>query len=85
MRAECGYEMSSCGKAEHANAMRIDMPFGGVGADDAEGALGILQCGGRFGVRTGIGTRYLSKTQVTPIEFSQSQTSVPSRSMARMW
>ena len=31
-----------------------------------------------------VGTRYLSSTPVTPIEFSHSQTSVPSRSMARI-
>jgi len=30
------------------------------------------------------GTRYFNSTPVTPIEFNQSQTSVPSRSMARM-
>ena len=47
--------MRSGGKAEDADAIGIDVPLGGVRADDAEGALRVLQGGGRFRIGAGVG------------------------------
>src|SRR5579863_10369023 len=54
MVAERGGEMGAGGKSERADSIRIDMPFGGVKAHEAEGALRILKGGGRFGVGAGV-------------------------------
>ena len=35
--------MAPCGKAEDADALRIDLPFLGTGADKADGTLGVAQ------------------------------------------
>src|SRR5690349_17799142 len=55
MGGEGGGKMRSGGKAEDADFVRVDVPFSGALANDAEGALGVLQSGGGFGERTGIG------------------------------
>ena len=55
MGAQGGGKVSPGGETEYADAMRVDVPLGGTGADEAEGALGILKRGGGFGIRTGIG------------------------------
>jgi len=52
--AERRGKMSSGGEAEHPDAVRVNMPFGGVRADDSHGALGVLESGGRLGVRARI-------------------------------
>jgi hypothetical protein len=38
--------MGSRGESEHADAVRIDVPFSGMGSHDAEGALCVLKCCG---------------------------------------
>ncbi len=55
MGAESGGEVGSSGKAEDADAVGIEVPIGGAGANDAHGALGVLQSGGGFGIGAGIG------------------------------
>src|SRR5579872_3125356 len=55
VRAERGGEMGSGGKAEDADAIGVDVPIGCVGADEAHGALGVLQSGGGFWIWAGIG------------------------------
>ncbi len=59
--AEGGSQVSSGREAKHADAMRIDMPLGGVGADDSERALGILKRGRRLGIRPGVGHAILNQ------------------------
>ena len=54
VRAEGGGEMGSRRKAEDADAMRVDVPVRGMGANDAEGALRILKGGCGFWVRPGV-------------------------------
>ena len=84
MRAESGGEMCARREAENSNAVGINFPLGSVLANEAERALRILKCSGGFGIRAGVGHAILHQPQVTSIELSQSQTSVPSRSMARI-
>ncbi len=61
VRAErCG-EVGSGGEAEYADAIRIDVPFGGVGADEADGALCVLKGGGRFWIWAGVGHAIFEK------------------------
>ena len=55
MGAESGGEMCSGRKAEDADPVRIDVPFRGMLAHDAKGALRVLQGGGRFGIRACVG------------------------------
>ena len=43
MGAESGGEVGSRGEAEDADAVRVDVPVRGVGANDAERALGVLE------------------------------------------
>ena len=43
------------GEAEDADAIGIDVPFGGVRTDEADGALRVLEGGGGFWIRAGIG------------------------------
>ena len=69
--AERGGQMGSCGEAEDADAVRVDVPIGGVGAHDTERALGILQSTEDLGYGPESGTRYLSRTQVMPAQLSQ--------------
>lgn len=64
MGGEGSGEMCSCGKAEDADLMGIDVPFGGMLADEAECALGILQGGGGFGKRAGIGDAVFDEDEV---------------------
>jgi hypothetical protein len=45
------------------------VPFGGVGADEANGALRVLKGCGGFGIGPVPGTRYLTRMQVMPLEF----------------
>ena len=45
MSAERSGKMGPGREPKHADAMRIDVPFGGVGADDAERALRVLKRG----------------------------------------
>ena len=54
MRAECGGEMRSGGKAKDADAIGIDVPLGGVRADEADGALCVLESGGGFRIGAGV-------------------------------
>src|SRR5712672_2865217 len=61
MSAEGGGQVGSCGEAEDADAMRVDVPFGGVLANYAERALGILESRGGFGIRAGVGDAILQK------------------------
>lgn len=49
MGADVGDEVAAGGKAEHADFVRINMPFGGVVPNEAEGALRIFQSGRRDG------------------------------------
>ena len=44
--AKGGGKMSVGGEAEHANAMRVNVPIIAMRAHDAEGALGVLECSG---------------------------------------
>ena len=55
VRAECGGEMGSGGETEDADAIGIDVPFGGVRADEADGALRVLESGGGFWIGAGVG------------------------------
>ncbi len=59
MGADGGGEVSAGGEAEDADALGIDVPFGGVLADDAHGALGVLQGGVGFGIGAGAGDAVL--------------------------
>ncbi len=43
MRAYRGDQMAASRKAKHSDLVRIDVPFGGVKADKANGPLGVLQ------------------------------------------
>jgi len=61
VRAERGGEMRSGGETKDADAMRVDVPFGGVRPDEADGALRVLQSGGRFRVWTGVGDAIFEK------------------------
>ena len=47
--------MRSGRESEHADAMRINVPLGGVGPDHSERALGILKSSRRLGIRSGVG------------------------------
>src|ERR1700690_700239 len=74
-----------CGSICHSFACRRTRPTARCASSSAAGIFGVTwqsqlfsQCGPLSG------TRYLSTTQVTPFDVSQSQTSVPSRSMARI-
>jgi hypothetical protein len=51
MRAERSGEMGSRGKAEDTDALRIDFPFAGMGANESEGALRVLESGEGFGAQ----------------------------------
>ena len=81
-----------CPPAEpkHSNLVRIDVPLRGVKAHQPHRPLRIFQRHRRFGYGPDLGngpspgTRYFNSTQVIPLDVSQSQTSVPSRSMARI-
>src|SRR5579859_237935 len=61
MSAEGGGEVGSGGEAEDADAVRVDVPCGGVFANDAEGALGVLQGSRGFGIRAAIGDAVLEE------------------------
>ncbi len=54
--AEGGDEVASGGEAEDAYAFGVDVPFSGVLADDADGALGVFKGGRGFG-EVGAGIR----------------------------
>ena len=54
----CG-KMGAGGEAEDADSLGIDVPFGGVLADDAHGALGVLERGVGLGVGAGAGDAVL--------------------------
>src|ERR1700685_4039998 len=47
--------MGSRGEAEDADGMRINVPFGGVGENETDGALRILKSRGRFWIGAGVG------------------------------
>src|SRR5580658_1280397 len=48
--------MGSGGEAEDADAAGVDVPLGGVGADDSDGSLGVFQGRGGLGhVGAGVG------------------------------
>ena len=53
--ADGGGEMAAGGEAEDADFVRVDVPVGGVEADEAEGALRVFEGHGGFGVRAGFG------------------------------
>jgi len=55
VRAERGSQVCSSGETERADTFWIDAPFCCVLADEAEGALRILQGSGGFGVGAGAG------------------------------
>ena len=55
MGAEGGSEMRSCGEAEDADAIRIDVPFDRMRANNAEGALGVLESCRGFWIGSGVG------------------------------
>ena len=46
MRADVGDEVAACGEAEDADLVWVDVPLGGVEADEAEGALRVFEGGG---------------------------------------
>ena len=43
IRAGSGGEMASGGESEHTDALGVDLPFASVVADEADGALGVLE------------------------------------------
>lgn len=53
--AEDGGEVGSGGEAEDADAVRVDVPLGGVGAGDAHGLLRVFEIGSVFGIVVGEG------------------------------
>ena len=79
---ERGNQMPAGGETERADSLRVEAEFFRARAEQAECALRVLQRRGVPLDPSRFGTRYF--TAVTPIEFNHSQTSVPSRSIARM-
>ena len=59
--AERSREVGSGGETEHPDAMRINVPVGGMRADDSESALGVLQRSRGLGIRPGIGHTVFDK------------------------
>ena len=60
--AEGDGEVGSGGEAEDADAVGIDLPFSGVGADQAYGALRVVEgCGGFGHVGAGVGDAVLEQ------------------------
>ena len=55
MGGECRRKMGAGGKTEYADAIGSKVPQVGVGANHAEGALGVLESGVGFRKRAGIG------------------------------
>ena len=53
--SEYSCKVSSGRETEHADAVRINVPLDGVGADDPDGALGILERGRVGGIGSGVG------------------------------
>ena len=53
--AEGGGKVGSSREAEDADPVRVDSPVGGMGADDTESPLGILEGSRRLGIGPGIG------------------------------
>jgi hypothetical protein len=54
--------VGSGGEAEDADAVGVDLPFGGVLADQAHGALGVFEgCGGFGHVGAGVGDAVLEQ------------------------
>ena len=53
--AEGSGKVAAGGEAENADAVRIDVPLRGMGADNPEGPLGILEGGRGLGIGAGIG------------------------------
>jgi hypothetical protein len=47
--AEDDYEMTAGGEAEDADAVGVEVPVGGVGADDADRLLGVFEVASVFG------------------------------------
>lgn len=58
--ADGGGEVTSCGEAEDADALGVDVPLGRVSTDDAEGALCILEGGIGFGIGASAGVLGIS-------------------------
>src|SRR5208283_1370838 len=52
---EGGGKVGAGGEAENADPVRVDVPIGGMGADDTESSLGILESSRRLGIGPGIG------------------------------
>src|ERR1700722_10359666 len=59
--AQSGGKMRAGGEAQDSNAVWINMPLGGVGAYDAEGALSILQRRRRLGIWARLGHTVLNQ------------------------
>ena len=75
------------GGADDADFVGGDVPLGGLGADEGNGALGIFKGHGCFAVIAFamIGNAVFQEHAGDALaEFSHSQISVPSRSMARI-
>jgi len=59
--AERSGKMAAGGEAENADALRVNVPIGSMGADNSESPLGILEGSRGFGIGPGIGHAVLEQ------------------------
>ena len=94
-RADLRHQIASCREAHHAYPVRVDVPFPGVRTAPARSpsVRPAGRCGLRVEVRMALALPTVGRARDTilqqhagdSLDVSQSQTSVPSRSMANTW